>query len=148
MKLKHLLIPVICLIFGSVFFTFTASGDSGLNFALSDLNATARLDLGSYKADIGLRYNLSTSKIDYMHVSLKMQPSDIFMVAELSILSRTPIDRVVVIYQTDKAKGWGYIAKQLGIKPGSAEFKALKNKANSYSGKLKNKNKNNKRKKK
>ncbi len=140
MKFKHFLIPLICLLFGSMFFAFTASADSELNFALTELDAAARLDFGSYKADIGLRYNVTDSKIDYWHVNLKMQPSDIFMAAEISILSGKPIERVITIYQKDKARGWGHIAKQLGIKPGSAEFKALKNKANNCSGKLKKKN--------
>lgn len=142
MKLKHLLIPLICLIFGSVVFAFPSSGDFELDSALSELDASAQLDFGSYKADIGLRYNLSTSKIEYWHVNLRMQPSDIFMAAEISVLCGKPIDRVIEVYQVDKARGWGYIAKQLGIKPGSAEFKALKGKANTCSGNLKNKNKN------
>lgn len=142
MKLKYLLVPVICLIFGSVVFAFPSSGDSGLDSALSELDASARLDFGSYKADIGLRYNLSTSKIEYWHVNLRMEPSDIFMAAEISIMCGRPIDHVIEIYQTNKARGWGYIAKQLGIKPGSAEFKALKGKANTCSGKIKNKNMN------
>ncbi len=143
MKLKPLLISLICLVFSLATYTFTASADSDLDFALSELNAAARLDFGSYKADIGLRYNLSESKVDYWYVSLKMQPSDIFMAAEISILCGKPIDSVVTIYQTHKSRGWGYIAQQLGIKPGSAEFKELKNKANGFSGKLKNKNKDN-----
>lgn len=64
------------------------------------------------------------------------------MAAEISILCGRPVDRVVVVYQKHKNKGWGYIAKQLGIKPGSAKFKALKNKANSCSDRLKYQHKN------
>jgi len=30
-------------------------------------------------------------------------------------------------YRSGKAKGWGALAKSLGIKPGSKEFHALKN---------------------
>ncbi len=151
MKLKHFLVPLIGLILSLAAFTFTATADSDLNFALTELNAAARLDFGSYRANIGLSYNLSASKIDYLHVSLRMPPSDIFMVAELSLMCGRPIDRVVVVYQKHKTRGWGYIAKQLGIKPGSPRFKALKNKATYHSGKLKNKkngSKNNKHKKK
>jgi len=29
-------------------------------------------------------------------------------------------------YKTSKGKGWGVVAQSLGIKPGSAEFQALK----------------------
>lgn len=138
MKLKHFLVPLICLLSLAVF-TLNVNADSELDFALTELNAAARLDFGSYRANIGLSYNLSESKIDYMYVSLKMQPSDIFMAAEISIISGRPIDQVVTVYQTHKAQGWGNIAKQLGIKPGSPEFKALKNRANSCTGKIKNK---------
>jgi hypothetical protein len=33
---------------------------------------------------------------------------------------------VMATYESHKGKGWGVIAKELGIKPGSAEFHALK----------------------
>jgi hypothetical protein len=146
MKSRCFLVSLICLIIGLAAFTFTADADSGLDFALTQLNAAAQLDFGSYKANIGLSYNLSASKIEYMHLSLRMQPSDIFMAAELSVLCGKPIDQVVVVYGKHKHKGWGHIAKQLGIKPGSAEFHTLKNKANYQSGKIKHKNKNQKNK--
>lgn len=146
MKSRHFLVPLICSVITLATCSFTANADSGLDFALTQLNAAARLDFGSYKANIRLSYNLSASKIEYMHVSLRMQPSDIFMAAELSVLCGMPIDRVVVVYQKNKHKGWGHIAKQLGIKPGSAKFHALKNKANYQAGKIKHKNKNQKKK--
>lgn len=141
MKSRHFLVPLSCLIITLAACAFTAKADSSLDFALTQLNAAARLDFGSYKANIGLSYNLSASKIEYMHITLRMQPSDIFMAAELSVLCGKPIDHVVVVYRKHKHKGWGYIAKQLGIKPGSAKFHALKNKAHSHSGKLKHKHK-------
>ena len=146
MKSRYFLVPLICLVIGLTAFTFTTSADSGLDFALTQLDATAQLDLGSYKANIGLSYNLSASKIEYMHLSLRMKPSDIFMAAELSVLCGRPIDRVLVVYRKHRHKGWGYIAKQLGIKPGSAKFHALKDKANYHSGKIKHKNKHKKNK--
>jgi len=37
-------------------------------------------------------------------------------------------------YKAHRGKGWGMIAKEIGIKPGSEEFMALKNK---FSNKLK-----------
>jgi hypothetical protein len=37
-------------------------------------------------------------------------------------------------YKTSKGKGWGVIAKSLGIKPGSAEFQALKNGQDLFNG--------------
>jgi hypothetical protein len=70
-----------------------------------------------------------------------MEPADIYMTVELAMISGTPVDRVVEIYRVNQGKGWGVIAKQLGIKPGSAAFKALKNKAVDHATKLKNKGK-------
>jgi hypothetical protein len=37
-----------------------------------------------------------------------------------------PVEVVTKEYQTNKGKGWEAIAKNLGIKPGSKEFHALK----------------------
>ncbi len=48
------------------------------------------------------------------------------MVYQLGQMSRQPTERVIDVYQSGKGKGWGVIAKELGIKPGSREFHALK----------------------
>ena len=37
-----------------------------------------------------------------------------------------PVEVVTKEYQAHKGLGWGVIAKNLGIKPGSKEFQALK----------------------
>ena len=49
------------------------------------------------------------------------------MVFQLGQMSRRPPETVLQTYQAHKGKGWGVIAKELGIKPGSREFHALKN---------------------
>jgi hypothetical protein len=48
------------------------------------------------------------------------------MVFQLGRMTNRPPDSVLRTYQTDKGRGWGVIAKSLGIKPGSTEFHALK----------------------
>ena len=54
-------------------------------------------------------------------------PGDVFMVLQLGEYAHMPPDVVVQRYQKGKGKGWGVLAKELGIKPGSPEFHALKN---------------------
>ena len=49
------------------------------------------------------------------------------MVLRLAEMSRQPTDYVVDQYRSGSGKGWGALAKNLGIKPGSKEFHALKN---------------------
>jgi hypothetical protein len=48
------------------------------------------------------------------------------MVFQLGKMARQPTDRVLQVYQSGKGKGWGAMAKDLGIQPGSREFHALK----------------------
>ena len=42
-------------------------------------------------------------------------------------MSGNTTEAVIKKYQSGKDNGWGVLAKSLGIKPGSKEFKALKN---------------------
>lgn len=120
------------------FIVYTASaqisfntGNPQLDSDLNVINAYAISDIGSFKAEMRLSYNLTEKNFDYMHGSLQMEPGEIYLAVEISKIAKTSLDNVISIYQTDKSKGWGYIAKQAGIKPGSAEFHQLKNNANS-----------------
>ena len=48
------------------------------------------------------------------------------MAAKVRILSHRSWDEVLREYKENYGKGWGVIAKNLGIKPGSREFHELK----------------------
>jgi hypothetical protein len=67
-----------------------------------------------------------------------MDPADVFMTLELGVLTGKPFEEIANVYKVKKDKGWGVIAKELGIKPGSPEFHQLKNKAKKNKGKNKN----------
>ena len=56
-----------------------------------------------------------------------MEAGEIYLALEIAKLSKTPVDEVITIYKNNKSKGWGYIAKEAGIKPGSPEFHQMKN---------------------
>lgn len=103
------------------------TGDAQLNASLSKIDANAELDFGAFKARVGAEYNVSTGKIDSWSVNLGMKAGDIYLALEIAKLTKKPVDDVVNVYQKNKGKGWGVIAKELGIKPGSPEFHALKN---------------------
>lgn len=102
------------------------TGDSELDIDLARINTNAKGDFSAFKTDLTLSYNVSEKKIDYLQLSIKMEPAEIYLTLELSKISKKSIDDVVEIYNAHKEKGWGFIAKQLGIKPGSAEFHSLK----------------------
>jgi hypothetical protein len=121
------------LIFGLIATTASAqynTGDVELNASLSKIDANAQLDFGGFKADLSATYNISTGKIDSWSADLGMKAGDIYMALELAKVTKKPVDEVINVYQKNKTKGWGVMAKELGIKPGSPEFHALKNNAN------------------
>ncbi len=124
------------------------TGDAELDSDLSSINADARLDFGAFKSNLTISYNIAERKIDHLSVSVGMEPAEIYFALELSNISGQSIDRVVEIYKVDKDKGWGFIAKELGIKPGSSEFHNLKENTKNKSTKGKSKNNKGKQKRK
>lgn len=122
--------------------TFAAkSGDAELDVTLSDMNARAKLDVSVFKKDMSVSFGITDGKLD--NLLLTMQPADIYMSLEIGKITNKTVDIVVVSYQKNKAKGWGVIAKEMGIKPGSKEFHALKGKAKAKGGKKEKSNGNN-----
>lgn len=115
------------------------TGDVRLDADLNLINSRALADFGSFRGDLVRSYGVSNQKIDHMRGNQNMAPGEIYFALEIAKLGRISIDNVLSIYERDKSKGWGYIAKEAGIKPGSAEFHRLKDNASS------NKNKGNKK---
>ncbi len=102
------------------------TGNAEFDSDLGKINADAKLDFGAFKTNLALSYDISDKKIDHLSISVKMEPAEIYLALELTKLSGKSIDQVVEIYEVNKDKGWGFIAKELGIKPGSPEFHKLK----------------------
>lgn len=115
------------------------SGDSELDLTLSDMNVTASADFPVFKNEMKLTYNVTEQKIEDLRVKVKMAPADIYMTLELARISGKSVDQVVKVYETNRSKGWGVIAKELGIKPGSKEFHELKGNAKKKNEKVKGK---------
>jgi len=125
-----------------LFFTFSVSaqisfntGSGQLDSDLNIINANANLNFGAFKTNLSISNNVSERKIEYMKGSIGMKAGEIYLTLQIARLSRRSIDDVIIIYKKHKNKGWGYIAKQAGIKPGSAEFHQLKNNASSKKNK-------------
>ncbi|MBS0000822.1 MAG: hypothetical protein KFF73_17705 [Cyclobacteriaceae bacterium] len=116
------------------------SGDEDLNKSLVNIDADASINFGAFRADLSGRYNVSDNKIDYLSVNIGMTAGDIYMTLELAKITGKPVDQVVVVYQNNRGKGWGVIAKEMGIKPGSQEFHALKGNAKTKGNKASQEN--------
>lgn len=102
-----------------------AVAGGGLDGFLSSLNFQARADLPGFSAKVSAQFGVPQPKVQAVIQTVK-EPADAFMVFQLGQMASKPPETVVRVYQTHKGKGWGVIAKELGIKPGSPEFHALK----------------------
>ena len=98
----------------------------GLDGFLSNLNIQARADMNGFSARVSAQFGVPQAQVQTV-ISTVREPADAFMVFQLGQMAHRPPETVVQTYQTHKGKGWGVIAKELGIKPGSREFHALKN---------------------
>ena len=97
----------------------------GLDDFLADVNVQARVDLPGFSARVSTQFGVPLPQVQAV-VQTVREPADAFMVFQLGQFSGKPPERVMDVYSKSKGKGWGVIAKELGIKPGSAEFHALK----------------------
>lgn len=118
-----------------------STGDADLDNALIVLNNDAKNALDAFKADAVEKFNVATGVIENLLGIHKMDPSDVIMALEISHITSQPVETVVTSFEKNKAKGWGEIAKEMGIKPGSKEFHQLKDNAKGKSNSMKGKGK-------
>lgn len=97
----------------------------GLDVFLDNLNVQARADLPGFSTRISAQFGVPLPQVHAVLGSVAV-PADAFMVFELGRMTSRPPDSVLQVYQANRGRGWGVIAKNLGIKPGSAQFHALK----------------------
>jgi hypothetical protein len=104
------------------------SGDAELDASLKIVNTDGNKDLASFKLNLTKTFSVSMPKVEACF-KIGMNAGDAFMAFQISNITRKPVEDVITVYQKSKSKGWGAMAKELGIKSGSAEFHALKGKA-------------------
>jgi len=123
--------------------SITEAGDFGW---VPDFNIKAEADPSGFRARLRARFKLGNAEIETV-LSNAAKPADAYMVCRLGEMSGRPTDDVLEKYEAGKGRGWGALAKSLGIKPGSSEFHALKRGDDLYdtnhrnTGKSKGKNK-------
>ncbi len=102
-----------------------AAAGGGLEAFLENLNVQARADMNGFSLKVSAQFGVSVPQVQAVIKTVAV-PADAFMVFQLGQMAQQPPDAVVRVYQGNRGKGWGVIAKSLGIKPGSPEFHALK----------------------
>ncbi|WP_455375623.1 hypothetical protein [Kaarinaea lacus] len=105
-------------------FTMTSAIASDFDW-LSNLKIKAEADSSGYRMQLATRFHIGDAEVRAVIGNVD-SPSDAYMVFRMGELTHKPIQEVLHVYSSNKNRGWGVMAKQLGIKPGSREFHALK----------------------
>ncbi|MFC1813703.1 hypothetical protein ACFL03_13545 [Thermodesulfobacteriota bacterium] len=144
--MKRILITFLFVVFCCCQFAYagnTSTGDSELDRSLETLNKGAKENTSEFAKKLGRKFGVSESTTERLLNRVGMSPSDVYMTAKVSKISKRSIEDVENAYKENKGKGWGVIAKKMGIKPGSKEFHELKRDdsgmLNDYKGKGKKK---------
>ncbi|MBM9614813.1 hypothetical protein JWJ90_11010 [Desulfobulbus rhabdoformis] len=96
-----------------------------LSSFLYELNVQARGNHQDYGLRLSSQFGVALPNVELLLRSVS-SPADAFMCLQISQMLGVPPQRVLRTYQQNRGQGWGRIAQQMGIKPGSANFHALK----------------------
>ena len=113
------------------------AGDFGW---IKDFNVKAEADPSGFRAKLAARFKIGNAEVKTV-ISNAETPADAYIVFRLGEMSNQPTENVIEKYKSGKGKGWGALAKSLGIKTGSKEFHALKRGHDFYNEKPKVKSK-------
>jgi hypothetical protein len=122
MKLQEMvfIFSVVFLLFSSA--AVAVAGDFDW---IRDFDIRAEADPSGFRARLAARFKIGDAEINAVLSNVE-KPADAYMVFRLGEMSAKSTDYVIKKYKSEKGKGWGALAKDLGIKPGSKEFHALK----------------------
>ena len=129
MKLFKILIAFLI-----VFMMVTSVSIAGDFDWMKDFSIKAEADSSGFKARLSTRFKIGNTEINAV-LSKADNSADAYIVLRLGEMSGKPTEDVITKYKSGKSKGWGSLAKSLGIKPGSEEFHALKNGDDLYDSK-------------
>jgi len=92
---------------------------------IRDFNIQAEADPSGFRARLATRFRIGDTQIKIVLNNVE-KPADAYMVLRLGEMSNHPTESIINEYKSGNGKGWGVLAKSLGIKSGSKEFHALK----------------------
>ncbi len=106
---------------------FAAGARADLDGFLRNVNIQARTDMRGFSLRVAAQFGIPEAQVVAVINSKRVDsPADVFMVFQIGQWSGRPYEEVIGTYNASKGKGWGVIARRLGIQPGSPEFHALR----------------------
>ncbi len=128
MKTRNITLSLLVMLAIVLSVTVVAAGDFDWT---KDFSIRAEADPDGFRAQLSTRFNIGNAQVKVVLGNVDSF-ADAYMVFRLGEMSSKPVDFVLNKYKAKKNKGWGALAKSLGIKPGSKEFKALKEGSDFY----------------
>jgi hypothetical protein len=102
------------------------SGDVWVDTQLGYISDYGRQDRNYFVDDLVNSYGAPRYLVNDLLDKRHWDPGDVYYAAALAYTARRPLGDVTREYENSKGQGWGVVAQRMGIKPGSAEFHALK----------------------
>jgi len=127
--------PVLTLFVSACLVSISPLSHASLDGFLKSVNIQARSDANLFNAKLSAQFGIPESNVRII-VNSVSSPADAFMVLQLGQMAHMEPELVLQQYQRNKGKGWGRLAQDLGIRPGSPEFHALKKGNLSFTGEI------------
>ena len=102
------------------------TGDRRLDSYLGKINERAEADPDGFIRQLSQKHNIPEDEIRQAKERHGLSYGDTYMATALSRLSKRPVGVVAEDFNKNQGRGWGVMAMNLGIKPGSAEFQQMK----------------------
>jgi hypothetical protein len=116
------------------------SGDAWIDAQLGEVNVFARGNLDGYVDEVVVSTGAPRYYVQEMVVDRGWAPGDLYYACLIARQLGRPCAYVVDAYEREmrgRGRGWGALAQELGIRPGSAAFHALKGGVGQGNGRMK-----------
>ena len=113
------------------------TGDRKLDSLLGKINKQAEAEPDVFFRQLSQRHNIPEEEIRQAKERHDLSYGDTYMATALSRISKRPVGVVVEDYSQNRGRGWGVMAMNMGIKPGSPEFHQMKANARGSVGHMK-----------
>jgi hypothetical protein len=104
------------------------TGDTSLDDALQEAEDLSATDPAGFLKSVANSYGLPAKDLLALK-DLGLKAGEILVAVNLAKVTKKTLAEVAANWKLNKGKGWAQIAKELGLKPGSATFQTLKKNA-------------------
>ena len=112
------------------------TGDVWMDSELGQMNDYGRRDRNYFVDDVVSSFGAPRYLVNDLLNNKRWDPGDVYYACAMAYQLRRPCNDVVRTREQNRGQGWGVIAQRMGIKPGSAEFHALKGQVGKSNGKF------------